>query len=123
MSNTTSKPARQRRRPDDSPFDYNLDAVEPKQELTPFVVQYQGKRWTFCHMQELDCWDLLEAARDGQVGAMLGAFKAALGDQFDAFRALHMPQYKLQPLFRAWQRHCGMNEDGTPINDPDDTSD
>ncbi|MFJ5156311.1 hypothetical protein ACIQCF_33085 [Streptomyces sp. NPDC088353] len=123
MSNPTSKSARPRRRPDDSPFDFNLDAVEAKQELTPFVVQFQGKRWTFCHLQELDCWDLLEAARDGEVGAMLGAFKTALGEQFGEFRKLRMPQYKLQPLFRAWQKHCGMNEDGSPIQPTDDTSD
>ncbi|MGW5122963.1 hypothetical protein ACWEQ7_02680 [Streptomyces sp. NPDC004069] len=119
---TTSKSAKQRR-PDNSPFDFNLDAVQPDTELAPFVVQFQGKRWTFCHLKELDCWDLLEAARDGEVGAMLGAFKTALGEQFGEFRKLRMPQYKLQPLFRAWQKHCGLDEDGRPIKDTDDTSD
>ncbi|MFD5468903.1 hypothetical protein [Streptomyces sp. NPDC127105] len=118
---TTSKPTK--RRPDNQPFDFNLDAIEPPAELSPFLVQFSGKRWSFLHMQELDCWGLLEAAREGQVSAMLGAFKAALGDQFGEFRKLRMPQWKLKPLFAAWQKHCGMNEDGTPIDAADDTSD
>ncbi|MFF7901167.1 hypothetical protein ACIO02_33910 [Streptomyces sp. NPDC087568] len=117
---TTSKTTKPRR-PDNQPFDFNLDAVEPEQELLPFVVQYGGTRWAFKHLQELDCWDLLDAAREGEVGAMLGSFKGALGKQYDDFRKLGMPQFKIKALFRAWQEHCGLNEDGTPIND--DTSD
>lgn len=109
---TTSK-----RRPDNQPFDFNLDAVQPEQDLAPFVIQYGGTRWTFQHMQELDCFDLLDAAREGEVGAMIGSFKGALGKQYEPFRKLGLPQYKLKALFKAWQAHCGLNEDGTPIGD------
>lgn len=113
---TTSTPST-KRRPDDKPFDFNLDTVEPEQELLPFVVRFGGKRWTFAHLQALDCWDLLDSAREGEIGAMLGAFKAALGDQHDAFREVNMPQFKLKALFAAWQKHCGLAEDGTPLED------
>ncbi|EPD63181.1 hypothetical protein [Streptomyces sp. HGB0020] len=119
MPASTTK--RTTRRPDDSPFDFNLDAVEPDEELKPFVVRFGGRRWTFQHMQDLDCWNLLDAASNGEVSAMLGAFRNALGDQYEPFREVGLPQYKLRPLFQAWLKHCGLNEDGTPIGEPAST--
>jgi hypothetical protein len=96
--------------PDDKPFDFNLDTVESEVELRPFRIHYKGRRWEMEHLEALDMWDLVEAADGGDVSAMLGAFKAALGDQFDEFRALGLPQYKLKPFFAAYREHCGHSE-------------
>lgn len=95
-------------RPDDEPFDFNLDAVRAEAELTPFVVHWDGRRWEFEHMQALDAWELLAAAEGGEISAITGALELALGDQWKDFRAIKLPQYKLMPLFKAWQKHCGL---------------
>lgn len=94
--------------PDDQPFDFNLDAVKAEVDLTPFRVHYDGRRWDFAHLEGLDIWDLVEAAEGGDVRAMLGAFRAALGDSFDDFRKVRLPQYKMVALFKAYQKHCGV---------------
>jgi hypothetical protein len=94
--------------PDDSPFDFNLDAVKAEVELSPFRLHFDGRRWEMAHLQELDIWDLVEAAEGGDAKAMLGAFKLALGDDFDDFRKIRLPQYKLTALFKAYQQHCGL---------------
>jgi hypothetical protein len=104
---TQSKPPA---RPDDKPFDFNLDAVKAEVESTPFVVHWNGRPFTFQHMQELDSWELLAAADSGDVGAVTGSLRLALGEQWDDFRKKPLPQYKLMPLFKAWQKHCGMEE-------------
>ena len=83
----TSKPA------DDQPFDFNLDAVRSEVDLAPFRVHYDGRRWEFAHMEGLDIWDLVEAAEGGEVTAMTGVFRLALGDDFADFRKVKFPQY------------------------------
>ena len=40
----TTQPKRSVRRPDDQPFDFNLDAVEAEVDLIPFVFRYAGRR-------------------------------------------------------------------------------
>lgn len=97
----TAKPA------DDDVFDFNLDTLKSEVELLPFRVHFGGKRWVFTNMQALDAWDLLAAAADGDAGAVVGAMKLALGDQWDDFRKLGMPQWKVMPLFNAWKKHSG----------------
>ncbi|MFD3517702.1 hypothetical protein [Streptomyces sp. NPDC058657] len=104
---TTQKKAAARR-PDDKPFDFNLDAVEAEVELTPFVFQYQGRRWTMAHMMELDIMPLMVAAQSGDAAAMVGSFRVALGDDWAEFQKVGLPNYKLQPLFEAYQKHSGM---------------
>lgn len=94
--------------PDDQPFDFNLDTVEAESELRPFRVHFHGRRWEMEHLEALDVWDLIEAAEKGETGAMLGAFKAALGDDFEDFRKIKLPQYKLKALFNAYRDHCGI---------------
>lgn len=94
--------------PDDQPFDFNLDTVKAEVELTPFRVHFDGRRWEMLHLQDLDIWDLVEAAEGGDVKAMLVAFKLALGDEFENFRKIRLPQYKLTALFKAYQQHCGL---------------
>ena len=93
---------------DSEPFDFNLDAVESEVELRPFRVHFNGRRWEFAHMEGLDIWDLVEAAEGGEVRAMIGVFKAALGDDFDDFRKVKFPQYKMKALFTAYRKHCGL---------------
>lgn len=97
-------------RPDDQPFDFNLDAVKAEVESTPFVVHWNSRPFSFAHMQDLDCWELLAAADGGEAAAVTGSLRLALGDQWDDFRSKPLPQYKLMPLFRAWQKHCGMEQ-------------
>ncbi|MFF4547253.1 hypothetical protein ACFY1J_24005 [Streptomyces sp. NPDC001406] len=101
---------------DSQPFDFNLDAVQPEQDHPPFRVHWGGRRWTFMHLAELDVWDVLELADAGDVAAMVGAFRAALGEQWGDFRKIRMPQYKLRRLFDAYREHCRIDEDGNPLD-------
>lgn len=98
----TSKPA------DDKPFDFNLDAVKAETELLPFRVHFDGRRFEMAHLESLDVWDLLVAAGQGDMGMMLAAFKAALGGDYEEFRKVKLPQFKLKALFKAYQAHCGV---------------
>jgi hypothetical protein len=97
-----------RKTADDQPFDFNLDAVKAEADLSPFRFHFSGRRWEMQHLEALDVWDLMEAAEKGEIGAMLGAFKAALRDDFDDFRKVALPQYKLKALFAAYREHCGL---------------
>ena len=107
---TATKPA------DDEVFDFNLNAVESEVELRPFRFLWATKdnpnrRFTMEHMQALDIWPLIASADGGDLSAMVDAFKAAMGDeQWKAFRAVPLPQFKLKALFEAYRKHCGMNE-------------
>lgn len=112
MSNTKAAT-----RPDNQPFHFNLDAVQYEAGLTPFVAQFAGRRWTFAHVQSMSVWDLLEAAEGGDVEAMLGIIRRAVGEDWDAFRAQPLAQYQLQALFEAYQRHCGMMPGESPASD------
>ncbi|MFF4848797.1 hypothetical protein [Streptomyces sp. NPDC001194] len=94
--------------PDDQPFDFNLDAVQAEVELRPFRVHFAGRRWEFTHMQELDAWEAIEAAETGNIGVVVNTIRLALGDQWEDFRKVPMPQHKLMPLFKAWQAHSGV---------------
>ncbi|WP_406157782.1 hypothetical protein [Streptomyces canus] len=101
--------------PDDQPFDFNLNAVQAEVDLTPFRFLWATKdnpnrRFSMTHMQDLDVWELMEAADRGEVGAMLGVFQAALGDDWKDFRAVKLPQYKLKALFDAYRDYCGAAE-------------
>lgn len=94
---------------DDKPFDFNLDAVEAEVDLSPFRVHFGDRRWEFAHLQGLDVWGLVEAADGGELGATLGLFKVAMGEEtFAEFRKIKLPQYKMDALFRAYQKHCGL---------------
>jgi hypothetical protein len=96
---------------DDQPFDINLDAVKAEVDLTPWRVNWNSRRWTFAHMQDLNVWSLLEAAEGGDVRAMIGVFKAALGDeQWAEFRKIQLPQYKLKALFDSYRDYSGLAE-------------
>jgi len=102
----TLKPA------DDKPFDFNLDAVEDEVELLPWRVHHGGRRWVFKHPEEIDAWGILtedENNGDGEITAMIGVFKVALGEeQFAEFRKVPLPMKKLKRLFEEYQKHGGV---------------
>ncbi|MGY4902572.1 hypothetical protein [Streptomyces sp. 900116325] len=93
---------------DDQPFDFNLDAVQAEVELTPFRVHFGGRRFELAHMQSLNAWDAIAAAERGDITVVADSLKLALGDQWDDFRKVPLPQHKLMPLFKAWQQHSGV---------------
>jgi hypothetical protein len=93
---------------DDQPFDFNLDAVKAESQLLPFRVHFDGRRWEFAHMEALDVWDLVEAVEKGEVAAMVSIFQAALGDQWEDFHKVRLPQYKMKALFAEYRKHCGL---------------
>ncbi|MEV7867486.1 hypothetical protein AB0P17_15595 [Streptomyces sp. NPDC088124] len=101
-----SKPA------DDDVFDFDLNAVEAESELRPFRFLWKSKtdpnrRLTMQHMEGLNMWPLLAAADQGDVAAIMSVFRIALGDDWKAFHETPLPQYKMQALFKAYQKHCG----------------
>lgn len=98
----TAKPA------DDEPFDFNLDTVKAEVELTPFRVHFGGRRFELTHMQALNAWDAIAAAERGDIAVVGDSLKLALGDQWEEFRKVPLPQHKLMPLFKAWQKHSGV---------------
>lgn len=120
MSTTNTRArAANTKRPDDQPFDFNLDAAEPPRELTPFVFHAGDRRWTMLHLEELDVWELVEAADGGDIAAMTGAFRLALDKQWADFRKMRLPQWKFKRLFREYRVHCGINPDGTSVDGND----
>ncbi|MEU1496051.1 hypothetical protein [Streptomyces sp. NPDC005732] len=107
---------------DGQPFEFNLNTVRAEVELKPFRFLWGTKddpnrRFVMKHLMELDVWDLLAAADSGNIGAMIGAFKAALGeDEFASFQKTPLPQYKLQALFKAYREACGDAEGESPAS-------
>jgi hypothetical protein len=96
-------------RPDDKPFDFNLNTVKCEVDLSPFVViAGDNKRYSFTHLKELNVWDLVEGADRGDMAQGVQVFKTALGTQFDDFKKLPLPQYKLEALFEAYEKFCGV---------------
>ena len=94
--------------PDDQPYDFDLDAVKSEIDLTPWRVKFGGRRWSFEHLQGLDVWDLIEGADQGDLQQGIQVFKIALGDQFEEFRKIRLPQFKLEALFKQYEAHCGV---------------
>ncbi|WP_304455863.1 hypothetical protein [Nocardiopsis sp. YSL2] len=95
----------------DNPEVFDLDAVPPHVDLTPFRVKWCGKSFQLAHLQDLDAWELVDAtAEGGDSRAMTGSLRVALGEQYAEFRALGLPQYKVRPLWKAWLAHCSAAE-------------
>ncbi|KAF0646706.1 MULTISPECIES: hypothetical protein [Streptomyces] len=101
-SRTATKPT------DNEPFDFNLDAVKAEVDLSPFRVHFGGQRWTFTHMEALDVWDLAESIERGDIQFIIKVLEEALGEQWEGFRKLGLPRYKMKALFEAYQQHCGL---------------
>lgn len=97
-------------KPDDKPFDFNLNAVEAEVDLTPWRVVWgpENRRWSFAHLEELNQWELVEAADGGELKAMRAVFMAALGDQWEDFHKIPLPGYKMRQLWEAYEKYCGV---------------
>ncbi|QCX81046.1 hypothetical protein C9F11_37315 [Streptomyces sp. YIM 121038] len=102
--------------PDDGEvFEFNLNSVQAETELKPFRFMWASKqnpnrRLTMQHLEGLNIWPLMAAADGGDVGAMVGVFRTALGDdQWEDFQKTPLPQYKMKALFKAYTKHCGTN--------------
>jgi hypothetical protein len=95
---------------------FDLDAVPPPVDLAPFHFRWHGQSFTMAHLQGLDAWELVDATGGGDVRAMTGSLRVALGEQYAEFRALGLPQYKVRPLWKAWLAHCRA---AAPEEDPD----
>lgn len=99
----TNRPA------DDKPFDFNLDSAKAEVDLAPFRFQWGGKRWAMTHVQELDAWGLIAATGSRDLDVITKMFQVALGDQYESFTEIPLPQYKLQALFDAYMEYCGVD--------------
>ncbi len=106
-------------RPDDKPFDFNLDAVKAEVDTRPWVINWAGKAWTFLHFEELDVWDQLSAAGLGNTEAMAKIFQFALGDeQWAEFRKIRLPLYKTKELWAAYEEYCGIKTGESQDSEP-----
>lgn len=94
---------------DDKPFDFNLDAFKAETELLPFRFHWNSKRWTMEHVEALDSWDLIAASSTRELDILIKVFEAALGDQYEEFRKIRLPQFKVKGLFDAYMSHCGVD--------------
>jgi hypothetical protein len=83
--------------PDDQPYDFNLNAAKAEVELAPFRFLWAtednpNRRWEMKHLQDLNSWELIEAAEGGDLAAMVAAFEAALGKkEWTEFHAVPDP--------------------------------
>lgn len=104
---------------DDEVFDFNLNAVQAESDLRPFRFLWgkENRRFTMQHQEALNIWPLMVAADQGDASAMVGIFTVALGDDWEPFRKLPLPQYKMKALFKAYQKHCGQ-EPGESLASP-----
>lgn len=98
---------------DDDVFNFNLNAVKAEVDLTPFRFLWKtednpNRRWEMKHLQELDTWEVVAAAENGDMAAMVGCFEAAMGKaEWKEFHKIPIPQYKFKALFDAYRKHCG----------------
>lgn len=97
-------------KPDNKPFDFNLDQATAEVDLSPFRFQWHGKRWSMAHVQELDAWGLIAATGSRDLDVITKMFEVALGEeQHREFASIKLPQYKLQALFDAYMDFCGVD--------------
>lgn len=94
----------------------NLDTLEREGDPGPFVIVLGHKRYELVDAMNLDFRDLLASQR----AAMRGEPEKALDfivsdDDREPFFANKLPNWKLEKLFRAYNKHHGLpvpDEDG-----------
>jgi hypothetical protein len=99
---TTSAPAPSTVQAPDEVFD--LDALEAEEEHRPFRFRLGGEVFEMAHIQEMD-WSVAVLLEQGQIDVMLAE---TLGDQYEAFRDLGLPSWKMDELMIAWGQHVGI---------------
>ena len=103
---TTSK------RPDDKPYDFNLDAVKVEKDLPPFRFPYKGEQFEMKHREYLDQIPILEANESGgDATATLTALRTALGkEQWEKIRKLGLFRKQMNALLNAYDEFCGAEQ-------------
>lgn len=99
-----------RKTPDDEPAEFNLDAVKDEAEYAPFRFVWNGRRWTFTHVQLLDAWEVAAASDEGDIKGSVALMRVALGDakKWAEFQKIKLPQHKMNKLTNAYLKHCGL---------------
>jgi hypothetical protein len=114
---TRAKTDPARTTPDHQVFEFNLDTAKTEKEFTPFRFMYGGKRWTLAHLGELEVWSMIDADEQARAAGedtndvveMAQTLKIGMGEeQFAEFRKLRLPSWKFAELFKAWQKHSGV---------------
>ncbi len=105
-------------RPDDKPFDFNLDAVQAEVDTSPWVTNWGGKPWTFVHWEELDMWEQIALADSGELKATKAVIAMALGDQYVEFSKIRLPRYKFTALWKAYSAFCGIDAGESQDSEP-----
>jgi hypothetical protein len=84
---------------------FNLDALTRDCTPGPFSAQLGGREFVFSDPKEWD-WQDADTIMSGEQAAL-----AMLGDeQYQAFRAIRMPQWKLDRLMKAVEEHFARGE-------------
>ena len=86
---------------------FDLDAVEAEAAGERFEFVFGGRTYSLPHLHDIDR-SLLNAADQGDVAAMLEAFRSGLGDDYDEFNRAPMKLRSLNALFAAWTEHSGL---------------
>ncbi len=106
-------------RPEGKPSNFSLDAVRAEVDTSPFVVDWDGRPWTFLHFEELDVWEQIGAAGLGNTDAMAKVFEIALGaEQWVEFRKIRLPLYKVKALWKGYEEYCGIDAGESPDSEP-----
>lgn len=87
---------------------FDVDALIAEAQHKPFRFAFAGREWAMRHMADLDVWQMFDAAKRGDDGAVEEIFRLALGDEWGEFRSHFMPQHALQAIFERYQKHAGM---------------
>lgn len=103
------------RRPDSSPIDLNLDALDREGGTpAPYAVVLGGKRYVFGDLREMDWQRLLEALRNPYV-----LFEYVLSaDDYAAFLKAELPAWKLNKLLEGYKEHYGLPSLGEAAASP-----
>jgi hypothetical protein len=99
--------------------DFDLDKLEREgDQPEPFTFRHGGREFTLADPVEIDYRDIVEMGESALGQALI--IKRLLGeDQYEALvEAGPLPQWKIEPLLRAWQEHYGQPSLGEAAASP-----